>query len=141
MKEYLLTVSAPLVTQNVYISGHDYTLDPPGSTTAWGAGFSTPANYDDNGLNCGGYNNGGKCGVCGDDYSSTNNQQEPGSGIVPITYNAGQYSKYWRGVFPLTVRLYYQNNIPQKGSNPSVAVKKYCLNANQKLKASNGDTR
>ncbi|KAF6024661.1 hypothetical protein EB796_017023 [Bugula neritina] len=38
------------------------------------------------------------------------------------------------------VRLYYQNNIPQKGSNPSVAVKKYCLNANQKLKASNGDT-
>ncbi|KAF6018175.1 hypothetical protein EB796_023514 [Bugula neritina] len=86
--------------------------------------------------------NGGKCGVCGDDYSSTNNQQEPSSGIVPITYNAGQYSKLTttlEGYFK--VRLYYQNNIPQKGSNPSVAAKKYCLNANQKLKASNGDTR
>jgi len=31
-------------------------LDPPGRSTAWRAGFSTPANYDDNGLNCGGYN-------------------------------------------------------------------------------------
>lgn len=47
---------------------------PPARNSAWRFGFNTPINYNDNELNCGGAGmqhatNGGKCGVCGDNFS------------------------------------------------------------------------
>lgn len=30
-------------------------LDPPGRSSMWKYGFNVPENYDDNGLNCGGF--------------------------------------------------------------------------------------
>ena len=36
------------------VAGHGRMLDPPGRSSMWRIGFSTPKNYDDNGLNCGG---------------------------------------------------------------------------------------
>ncbi|XP_047992371.1 uncharacterized protein LOC125231068 [Leguminivora glycinivorella] len=64
----LLLASASLVL------GHGRVTQPPSRASAWRLGFPTPANYDDDGLNCGGFStqwssNGGKCGICGDSYS------------------------------------------------------------------------
>lgn len=36
-------------------SGHGRLMDPPGRSSAWRLGFSTPHNYDDNALFCGGF--------------------------------------------------------------------------------------
>lgn len=71
-------------------------LDPPSRSSMWRLGFSTPPNYDDNGLYCGGFGvknsfvlakwfinsfvvcceqvtynekNKGRCGECGDEWS------------------------------------------------------------------------
>ncbi|XP_026468723.1 uncharacterized protein LOC113372584 isoform X3 [Ctenocephalides felis] len=49
-------------------------LEPIARTSLWREDDSVLANYDDNGLFCGGRQvqwelNGGKCGICGDDYA------------------------------------------------------------------------
>jgi hypothetical protein len=36
-------------------SQHGYLQEPPARNCAWRYGFNTPPNYDDNGLNCGGF--------------------------------------------------------------------------------------
>ncbi|XP_055638079.1 uncharacterized protein LOC129776450 [Toxorhynchites rutilus septentrionalis] len=59
-----------LVTQ---CSGHGRLIEPPSRASAWRYGFSTPPNYNDHELYCGGFNrqwqkNEGKCGECGDAY-------------------------------------------------------------------------
>lgn len=52
--------------------GHGRLIDPPGRSTAFRYGFSTPPNYNDHELYCGGLarqqQNGGKCGECGDPW-------------------------------------------------------------------------
>lgn len=47
----VLTISQ--LVQNVV--GHGMLLDPPGRSSMWRFGFSTPINYDDNSLFCGGF--------------------------------------------------------------------------------------
>ena len=47
------------------VSGHGRVSNPPSRASMWRVGYPTPANYDDNGLFCGGfgvqyYQNGGK---------------------------------------------------------------------------------
>lgn len=37
------------------VTGHGKLIDPPGRSTMWRYNFSTPVNYDDNQLFCGGY--------------------------------------------------------------------------------------
>jgi hypothetical protein len=37
------------------VSGHGRMLDPPQRSSLWRFGYPTPANYDDDGLYCGGY--------------------------------------------------------------------------------------
>jgi len=54
-----------------YVEGHGMLLDPVGRSSRWRQDSSAPANYDDSGVNCGGYGTYasiGKCGLCGDSY-------------------------------------------------------------------------
>lgn len=37
------------------VVGHGRLLDPPARASMWRVGFSTPKNYNDNQLNCGGF--------------------------------------------------------------------------------------
>ncbi|KAK0095715.1 hypothetical protein PV326_007588 [Microctonus aethiopoides] len=75
-------------------------MDPVNRGSAWRKGFNTPTNYDDNGNYCGGHTvqhskNGGKCGVCGDNYALK--QPRPyengglyGTGTIVKEYTVGQ---------------------------------------------------
>ncbi|KAI8439798.1 hypothetical protein MSG28_013474 [Choristoneura fumiferana] len=63
---------------------------PASRASAWRLNFATPPNYDDDGLNCGGFStqwesNGGKCGICGDAY----NIPEPRPNELGGTYGLG----------------------------------------------------
>ncbi|XP_053690918.1 uncharacterized protein LOC128739457 [Sabethes cyaneus] len=56
-------------------AGHGRLIEPPSRASAWRYGFSTPPNYNDHELYCGGFNrqwqkNDGKCGVCGDAFDA-----------------------------------------------------------------------
>ncbi|KAF6024660.1 hypothetical protein EB796_017022 [Bugula neritina] len=153
--KFLLTALTVCCAYFQIANGHGYMLDPPGRSSAWRKNFTTPVNYNDDSIHCEvpdkQHNvNGGKCGVCGDDYSSTNKQQEPGpgnkyaTGTIVATYNAGQYitiksklTAYHKGYFEIKL---CQNNIPQIGTDASVAVTQSCFDVNL-LKASNGDNR
>ncbi|KAH3800335.1 hypothetical protein DPMN_153968 [Dreissena polymorpha] len=65
----------------------------------WRQGFNSPQNYDDTSLFCGGFStqwsrNGGKCGVCGDNFADNPRPNEPGgkfyTGIIVRKYDVGQ---------------------------------------------------
>ncbi|XP_023944729.2 uncharacterized protein LOC112050654 [Bicyclus anynana] len=66
----------------------------------WRRGFPTQPNYDDDGLNCGGFGrqydgNGGKCGICGDPYDDDVPRRHEfggqlGQGMIVDTYESGQ---------------------------------------------------
>lgn len=38
-----------------YVYGHGRMIEPPARSSMWRMGFSTPKNYNDNQLNCGGF--------------------------------------------------------------------------------------
>ena len=66
----LLLLLATLST----VTPHGFLYDPPARNAMWRFGFTNPVNYNDNELYCGGFsvqwsNNGGKCGVCGDNWA------------------------------------------------------------------------
>ncbi|OWR49504.1 chitin binding domain 3 protein [Danaus plexippus plexippus] len=92
----------------VYVSGHGRVLHPPSRASMWRYGYKTPANYDDSGVNCGGYGhqydiNGGKCGICGDAYDEPVPRSHElggryGLGIIVAEYEAGE-------VFTATVEI------------------------------------
>ncbi|XP_037091388.1 uncharacterized protein LOC119111687 [Pollicipes pollicipes] len=81
-------------------SGHGRLMDPPARNSLWRFGFPGSVNYNDNELYCGGFvvqyeQNGGKCGVCGDNYA----QSEPrpheaggefAKGVITKRYAPGQ---------------------------------------------------
>ena len=49
--------STLIVIKDVYnLAGHGRLLDPSGRSTAWRQEFNTPTNYNDNEINCGGFN-------------------------------------------------------------------------------------
>eukprot|EP00794_Sanderia_malayensis_P016057 gene16057-17680_t len=81
------------------ISGHGRLIDPAARNAMWRFGFPNPANYNDNGLNCGGYStqwskNSGKCGICGDAYHLKDQPHNDGgryaNGIIAKTYKRGE---------------------------------------------------
>ncbi|XP_039312890.1 uncharacterized protein LOC105197030 [Solenopsis invicta] len=81
------------------IHGHGMLMEPVNRGSAWRKGFKTPINYDDDGNYCGGLfeqiKNGGKCGLCGDDYTMpqprpNENGGTYGTGTIVKTYKAGQ---------------------------------------------------
>ncbi len=67
-----LTIS---VIQIIQINGHGRLLEPAARTSAWRKWPNLfPVNYDDNQMFCGGFDtqhnqNGGKCGICGENWS------------------------------------------------------------------------
>ncbi|CAF4878280.1 unnamed protein product [Pieris macdunnoughi] len=93
---HLLALSTLVVT----VYGHGRVLQPPGRATMWRMGFKTPANYDDTGVNCGGFDrqysvNDGKCGICGDAYDMDlprphENGGTYGQGVIVGEYESGQ---------------------------------------------------
>jgi len=82
------------------LAGHGYLKDPVNRASRWRVDSSAPTNYDDNGLNCGGYGTqwnkfDGKCGLCGDSYGDAQpRKHEIGGdigleGVVVQTYMEG----------------------------------------------------
>lgn len=75
-------------------------MDPPARNALWRFGYRNPVNYNDNELYCGGFvvhyqKNGGKCGVCGDDYTEKVPRSHEagglyGNAIIPRHYITGQ---------------------------------------------------
>ena len=73
--------------------------EPPNRSSLWRFGYDTPINYNDNQNFCGGFQtqfevNGGKCGICGDDYREPLARDNElggkyGTGIIPRTYLQG----------------------------------------------------
>ncbi|KAI8740124.1 Zonadhesin [Biomphalaria glabrata] len=100
MKSFLITIqciSTCLLAMLPSGTGHGRLWDPPSRSTMWRQGFQTPANYQDNELNCGGFgyqvSKGYKCGVCGDPFEGERKNEEGGlydTGIISRTYEQGQ---------------------------------------------------
>ncbi|XP_042869960.1 uncharacterized protein LOC122251840 [Penaeus japonicus] len=82
------------------VEGHGRMHYPAGRSTAWRHGFGTPINYNDDELNCGGLGtqyeqNGGKCGVCGDNWADPQPRQNEaggkyGTGVITANLKKGQ---------------------------------------------------
>ncbi|KAL4224009.1 hypothetical protein ACF0H5_017466 [Mactra antiquata] len=96
--ELLLLLCLVSSTGVTMVMGHARLIDPPGRSTMWRYGFHTPRNTDDHQLSCGGfgvqfYQNGGKCGVCGDRYDGARDNEAGGkyaNGIIVHTYKMGE---------------------------------------------------
>ena len=74
-------------------------MNPTSRASAWRNGFDTPADYTDNGRNCGGISYqfgkaGGKCGICGDPWFQNPRAHEAGgrfaTGTIFSSYKEGQ---------------------------------------------------
>lgn len=83
------------VASSVY--GHGYMQKPAARNCMWRFGFPNPKNYGDNENFCGGATrmarNGGKCGVCGDEYGRAQRHADGGryaNGIITARYQPGQ---------------------------------------------------
>ncbi|XP_075147104.1 uncharacterized protein LOC142221309 [Haematobia irritans] len=68
---YFMCVFAAIGVIVPTCNGHGRLIEPPSRASAWRYGFSTPPDYNDHELYCGGFTrqwkrNGGKCGECGD---------------------------------------------------------------------------
>ncbi|XP_058824278.1 uncharacterized protein LOC131684983 [Topomyia yanbarensis] len=80
-------------------SGHGRLIEPPSRASAWRYGFSTPPNYNDHELYCGGFNrqwqkNNGKCGECGDAFDVPKPRPHEyggkwGQGVIVRRYRPG----------------------------------------------------
>ncbi|XP_064292492.1 uncharacterized protein LOC128675686 isoform X2 [Plodia interpunctella] len=81
------------------VLGHGRVLQPPSRASAWRFGFPTAPNYDDDGLNCGGFShqwgvNQGRCGICGDPYDAPIPRPHElggkyGDGVIVASYLPG----------------------------------------------------
>ncbi|KAL4220883.1 hypothetical protein ACF0H5_019149 [Mactra antiquata] len=82
------------------VNGHGRLVQPPSRSTMWRFGFDNPRNYNDNQLFCGGFSvqygeNGGKCGICGDNYKDTVRENEApdgkyANGVIVAKYDVGE---------------------------------------------------
>ncbi|RXG52211.1 hypothetical protein Avbf_17097 [Armadillidium vulgare] len=69
-------------------------MDPPSRNAMWREGYRNPPDYNDNELFCGGLTvqeaNGGKCGVCGDNYADpTPRAHEDGGNVWQMESSQG----------------------------------------------------
>ncbi|CAH1777246.1 unnamed protein product [Owenia fusiformis] len=127
-------------------TGHGRLVDPPSRSSMFRFEFPTPANYDDNGLNCGGFGHqwdrmGGRCGLCGDPYDSSRPNEAGGryaKGIIVKNYRKGQ-----------TINVRVQITANHKGwfefhlcpnNDPTQRITQECLDSNL-LTMTNGGTR
>lgn len=82
------------------VFGHGMVLDPVNRASRWRYNSSAPADYNDSEGFCGGLGihwvtNGGKCGICGDNYANPRPRAHElggqfGEGVVVAKYVAGQ---------------------------------------------------
>ncbi|XP_041360499.1 uncharacterized protein LOC121376787 [Gigantopelta aegis] len=94
----LVHVLVCLVMHVQHLNGHGRLLEPPGRGSLWRFGYPVAKNYDDNALNCGGFQvqwlkNNGRCGFCGDPYDGVHKHETGGvfaSNLIPRTYSVGQ---------------------------------------------------
>jgi hypothetical protein len=90
------------------IAGHGMLMDPVNRASRWKVDGSNPRDYNDMEGFCGGFNvqwsqNGGKCGLCGDNYSDARPRRHElggmfGAGVIMKTYKQG-------ATIPVTVKL------------------------------------
>ncbi|XP_031341283.1 uncharacterized protein LOC116169351 [Photinus pyralis] len=90
------------------VLGHGMMINPAGRSSRWRFNSTAPPNYNDMELFCGGFGaqwliHGGKCGVCGDNYSdpvprSNENTGYYGQGVIVAEYQA-------ESIINVTVRL------------------------------------
>ncbi|XP_063432002.1 uncharacterized protein LOC134714575 [Mytilus trossulus] len=82
--------------------GHGMMIEPAMRSSLWRFNYpGAEPNYNDNGVNCGGFTNqherqNGRCGVCGDPFQGPRNNEaggKYGKGIIARTYKSGQYIK------------------------------------------------
>ncbi|XP_033324121.2 uncharacterized protein LOC117219248 [Megalopta genalis] len=96
----ILLVTGLLAVQLLEVYGHGMMMDPVSRSSAWRKGFPVEPNYNDNSLFCGGYDvmwnqNGGRCGLCGDNYDihqprPNENRGVYGTGVIVERYNHGE---------------------------------------------------
>ncbi|XP_034661430.1 uncharacterized protein LOC117896984 [Drosophila subobscura] len=71
--KFLLSVALMMAIGLQQIDAHGMMLNPPSRSSRWRYDGSAPQNYNDNELFCGGMNvqvnNGGRCGLCGDNFA------------------------------------------------------------------------
>ncbi|KAH8336274.1 hypothetical protein KR074_004404 [Drosophila pseudoananassae] len=97
--KYLLSVTLLLSIGLQQIDAHGMMLSPPSRSSRWRYDGSAPQNWNDNELFCGGLytqsNNGGRCGLCGDNYSDGQPRANEiggnigGAGVITRSYAAG----------------------------------------------------
>ncbi|KAH3809986.1 integumentary mucin C.1-like [Dreissena polymorpha] len=90
------------------VKGHGMLWDPPQRSSAWRFGYDVPKNYNDNEQFCGGAGvqwnqNGGRCGVCGDNYADAVKENEDLNGKYVTGTITGSYVK--SANIEVTVRL------------------------------------
>jgi hypothetical protein len=105
----LIILCAVLVANLVdEISAHGMVMDPINRASRWKVDKTAPPDYDDMQGFCGGFNtqwsqNGGKCGLCGDNYSDAKPRLHElggkfGSGVIMKSYTQGS-------TIPVTVKI------------------------------------
>lgn len=88
------------------VQGHGRLIAPPSRASAWRYGFSTPPNYNDHELYCGGFarqwnKNNGKCGVCGDAWDTPT----PRAHELGGTYGQGVIVRRYRARSMINIRV------------------------------------
>ncbi|KAK3577337.1 hypothetical protein CHS0354_008433 [Potamilus streckersoni] len=81
------------------VQGRAILVEPPHRSSLWRFNYNTTINPQDDNLNCGGYQwqwekHGGKCGVCGDRFNGSQDNDDKGkyaSGIIVRHYLEGRY--------------------------------------------------
>ncbi|XP_013109176.2 uncharacterized protein LOC106088287 [Stomoxys calcitrans] len=98
MKLLAISIIVAVSLTNVdYTTGHGMMLSPPGRSSRWRYDSSAIPNYNDNANYCGGFSvhhgqNGGKCGLCGDNYADPTPRENElggkygGSGVIVQTF-------------------------------------------------------
>ncbi|XP_042861748.1 uncharacterized protein LOC122246958 [Penaeus japonicus] len=117
------------------VDAHGYMSSPAARNSAWRFGFNVAADYNDNELFCGGrgvqhWMNGGRCGVCGDNWALAEPRPHErggrfGRGVITANYTEAQ-------VIPVTIRLsanhkgWYEFRLCSN-SNPKARDSQRCL--------------
>nr|XP_031845677.1 uncharacterized protein LOC116432652 [Nomia melanderi] len=94
----ILLVTGLLGVQLLEIHGHGMMMDPVSRSSAWRKGFPVEPNYDDSALYCGGFSvqhdqNGGRCGLCGDNFALPQPRPNENGGIYGTGYIVERYSR------------------------------------------------
>lgn len=107
------------------VNGHGFLFDPPARSSAWlvDSDFKHLANYDHNQMYCGGFlkqwqENGGRCGICGDDWS----QPEPRDYEKGGAKYLGKIVKVYKKNTPIPVSVIVNNTNTNNNYNYIICI-------------------